>query len=168
MNFRNLPTDNLYKFLAIAGLLIAFGAPTLIQNRVDQLEKILAEQNVALLVVKKELTILDSKRKSRIPDEQLQLYAHKTDPTIRLPMGNAEINELLTPSEWHSVYSSAEKQLQENTNKTATKKQMEDCISIIVFLFGLCLSSFGFYRWYYKIQRHMDTIWELRSKQTTQ
>lgn len=167
MSLRNLPTDNLYKFLAIAGLIIAFGTPTLIQKRVDQLEKFLAEQNVALLVIQKEISILDGKKESEASGQNIQLYAYKPDPTMRLPMGNTEARALFTPPEWHSIYTTAKIQLEEDTKITASKKQRGEYVSLFVFMLGLGFSTFGFYKWYDKIQRHMDTIWELKAKQTT-
>lgn len=144
MNGLSLPTDNLYKFIAIAGLaLIIFAA------YLDYTKGM--ETSLAVEELKGQLDI--EKAESEYLNTQLSEALKKSDPSAyrklsrELDKQSAVINAKLATVKFQAqVYDWLRKVL------------------VFTYLVGIGVSLFGFFLWYFRVQRHLDAAIRLESK----
>lgn len=151
MDFTTLPTDNLYKFLALTGVLIAalsvFVPYTLIGDAIREQTEIYGGQEIAqieLKYIEDELKEALEKNKGELPsEERLRLRKELRDAKIEGEKAITRFN--------HFSY----------LRQRALDIRRH---ALIGFWFGVALASTGFVLWYTRLQRYQDII--LR-KQTT-
>jgi hypothetical protein len=139
--FSNLPTDNLYKFMALAGLaifvfMIYFSFMRGIELR-EKMNEILLERSILKVEITQSERIL-----TRLKENQ--------NPTVE------EFKDLI------KIYSDIERRSAILEEKTSILNQLMDYtdwlynIRAILFIVSLFLTVLGFLLWYYRIQRYQD------------
>lgn len=143
MNLPNLPTDNLYKFMAIAGLALIGYCGFFAYQQVWELE----------------LQILRTETEEKIIAEEWKILNKNLDRLIE--------RGKTTESEWRDVIERAlvvitkdiqtkgKKKENDLLNKQLTKHYAILWIGIIG---GILLCSFGFFFWYNRIQKPNDLL----------
>ena len=173
MTIPNLPTDNLYKFMSIAGLLLIFIPPYFFA-------KLLYEQEISNIEIIKNTAILEYSSESI---NELQSYADMLAHELKITVDeankshNQEIVKAI-PKRTKELLD-AQQIVNDKIRKRHTEiqtikfnikkyKYIENKIHILylimsVFIFvGMVLTFFGFYKWYYKIQIFQNQILELQ------
>ena len=143
----NLPTDNLYKFLAISGLVIAMFSVYYLFQKSHELQFLIVEQKAELELQKYQMGRYDEKFKL----QEEQLSTEETSEKKRSVLDNID-KDLI---EYAKVQTNSE------LNLAKIKILHHEYIyykvtGIIGFIFGLFLIVFGFVLWYKKIQKPLD------------
>ena len=134
------PTDNLYKFVAISGLVLLFGAPVYWATFELQLQERRTEAIVAF-------------EKSWPPAEYF--FSPKPDDTPE----NARVRE-----RWEALRNAVEAAEVRNARATARLHQFErldrglSALAIVLALAGLAAALVGFRLWYVRVQRPQDRL----------
>lgn len=185
MNFiPTVPTDNLYKFMALAGLTIAalpFAFPAI---RISEVERLSAEIDGDILLLEAETKWLQEdgenltnewKKKQGIVKRGLsrvESLAREDQPREldRLRVKNEKLMREINES--HVVFEERSRQEQRKhlaiKGKIMIKDQLVsetdfyESFMLSESLFGLALASFGFSFWYARVQKILDE--ELRKK----
>lgn len=160
-----IPTDNLYKFLAITGLvivLICLIYPPMITAKVSGSA---AEVAALRQLLESQTRQLDHDLK-RIETEILQ---NQTEPV--LPLGQAEaLDDRVTKARAANVEMQARLLDFERKAKTALAEgralQSQMDLMVNTLWLGILLMACGFFLWYTKVQRHADTIIRNQALQT--
>ncbi len=137
MPLPNLPTDNLYKFLALAGLtlgLFSFVFPNIQEHDVS---RVLWETKIDIDVAGEQL-------RKPIKDDEMRIL--DLQHNLRIQQAQAKNKTML---------------LGELTNELAEVR----FVSKIGIVLGLVLSCCGFSLWYVKLQRHQDDFWRNRKRE---
>lgn len=144
MNGLSLPTDNLYKFIALAGLvLIIFSA------YIDYTKGM--EMSLAVEELKGQLEI--DKAESQYIEPQISEAAKQNDAPA-----------------YRKLIREREKQKAVVDAKLATVKFQSKVyfwlrrVLVTAYIVGAGVSFFGFLLWYIKVQRHLDAAIRLESK----
>lgn len=149
-----LPTDNLYKFIAISGLIILINSGYYIYSFNKEL---FANLNSATNIVKQNIAdsnaLWDNVRKLK---EKLQA---EHDPTIVKNIEN-EIKSLEEKSKKYINNQDAKKILQDIDDKTNTGTFSNIVYNVVVFtfFFGTIIMLSGFICWYLLVQKYQDKI----------
>lgn len=139
MNIPSPPTDNLYKFLALAGILVAVGSYIFVYLQADRSQELLIElkQGAALIHAETEIARLRSllndpnERRSKHLEEA---YETAVREGARLTKVEEELAFLLA---WKNRY----------------------MIALVAGLVvGAALSAVGFVLWYRRVQKYQDLI----------
>lgn len=145
MSIPSLPTDNLYKFVALSGVLIFIILSYIVvnfisdsQNRVDTLNM--------------EIVIYNSRYKNNLDDI---LFLKES----RLEWDGDDIKELDRLEKEQKELSLNLAEI--NHNKSVVKKLDETILSVVIFwlisiVISIIMMIYGFSRWYYRVQRHLD------------
>ncbi len=169
MNIPNLPTDNLYKFIAIAGIIIAIFPCFLLYNNVQELliQAINNQTEVNVLNIEtdylnKELkhlenqtTILENDMQKKGLEKEEVIFLH--DETQKLYETHKEI-ELKTKE--------LKIKLEQTKNKDELHKFLVEqyrkfrFLTYILIFLGSFLSVCGFYCWYRKLQVYQDKFFK--------
>jgi hypothetical protein len=143
MNIPNLPTDNLYKFLALTGIIILIFSIAVTEIRLTELES----ESDYYLTQKGELYFDIQSLNSdldRITDKEIfELKRLKNEIRIRV-FKLSRTKELLL----------------KKSKQTRTVFRW----SIFGVLSGLLISVFGFVLWYNRVQRYLDYKLKLETK----
>ncbi|MFH1315373.1 MAG: hypothetical protein ABIH67_03175 [Candidatus Uhrbacteria bacterium] len=141
MNIPNLPTDNLYKFIALVGVVVLLAASyfPIIKARELRLAMIEIEGKIKSLEI--EVQYLQDINKKLEPNESTgdRNKEELLDKAYKLKMKNEE--------------------LRTNSKKVEVIGIDYECIRKIQtygMIFGFILSAFGFFLWYFKIQKYQD------------
>lgn len=173
------PTDNLYKFMALSGivLIIAFIVPLLFfhQTGMEYLEQVRGskELEVQEKFVNQRLETLKLRDKEAKDEKQeLQKRLAGLNPAsnsteidkleVRIKEANREIDSI-ADSSYELSLNLALKQAQVNSEETVSLNRRRDSrVAIVVgaiwVILGFFLSVFGFPLWYIKLQRHQDRV----------
>ena len=141
-----LPTDNLYKFLALAGIALVLLGYVVPHDKANELERRVAEIEAQKLVFLAELKVLDkdtsraSKQKD-VPAEELKDLGGRL---LEVKRKFAEIDGA---------------ELQANTAKAQMER--EKPLFHIFTILGALFSVLGFVLWYVVVQRPSDLITKL-------
>jgi uncharacterized membrane protein len=143
MNIPNLPTDNLYKFLALTGIIILIFSIAITETRLTELESesdyYLTQQGELYFDIQSLNSDLD-----RITDKEIfELKRLKNEIRIRV-FKLSRTKELLL----------------KKSKQTRTVFRW----SIFGVLSGLLISVFGFVLWYNRVQRYLDYKLKLETK----
>jgi hypothetical protein len=133
MNIPTIPTDNLYKFIAIFGLLISLTGTYLFQNNFQEINS--------------EIDKLD------IEYEQIKVK-NPFYKKILLLKDSLEINKVI---EFKTDSVSFIKRYRKLENRVNSLKHDLQVYIFIIFL-GIGISIFGFCKWYIKLQIYQDKI----------
>jgi Ca2+/Na+ antiporter len=170
MNLHFPPTDNLYKFIAISGILLVlynliFTSQFLINNHVqaqkisNELDIVEIEQNHLhedILYLKKKVSILSENLEKKSVEESSEELKEFSTLNAKLKTKNREI----------------EIKIKEMENKNKLLKDRVKfgifliIIGLITFIVGIYLTYRGFYLWYHRLQKYQDTLIKKKSKKT--
>jgi hypothetical protein len=147
MELPNLPTDNLYKFLAIVGLilfLVAFLYPGIIFISDKHFQK-LYDPFIQYEGFHTEEEILNNKiqaltQKGKPTEEDLQRKVGYESRLDQIKIEIAKVNA--TQKVWS---------LDIDTSRTFRNNYV-----LPIAILGLMLTFFGFYQWYHKLQKYED------------
>lgn len=152
------PTDNLYKFLAIFGLVIAITGAVGAYQALAELRAHLIESSYQGAKALQAQALAISNRLSLLT--ALEAAAKKGD--------KAKFKEL--ERKWkfdqgEQVANTELKKLQELRDLFAERSRMLSALGLLGVLFGAALSVIGFYFWYVRVQIHLDA--KLKQGQAT-
>ena len=168
MNIPNLPTDNLYKFIALTGfflMVFSFGYKEY-RNHQFNIEntKINVAEKLLEFKIENKKTLVEHSRKLRdfelnvmesennnMTKEELNKYIEKFISSYKTEISEAELEwyyndagELLKISELTNVY-------------VGRTKKLNWILNLSIFI-GLISMISGFYLWYIKLQKYQDII----------
>jgi preprotein translocase subunit SecG len=153
------PTDNLYKFSAIAGLLFIILSfyPQYLNFKLNE-QKIENMKNSKILMTDLKLA-----------NEELELLRKKHEETNQSKEGNKPTDEEL------SKYIQKRKELESRNIEIESVQELEkyyneeinrlNFISHITFSVGILVMLIGFYLWYQKVQKPSDLILTNQTKE---
>ena len=157
--FPSLPTDNLYKFVAIAGLILCLASPVyyqlfyvdlLLKNielraEMTKMEKDTDDWQEDLEELKMELKLLEASKNSPNVDRQVEQFRaaqrefrNKERAIVRSVIDRKKFGDSV------QVY---------NDRLTIVR-----VIAVTMFILGLCLLSGGARLWYMRVQKPQDKI----------
>lgn len=170
MIFPKLPTDNLYKFLALAGMVVFILSNYFSLTRIVQVGDRIIDVEEAQLIFKARQESLKSKseRLHKIIDNSLaEKSVHRKEDLEKLEIhySETEIKELV-----NQVYEIIDKQgiesakLQMSLLKVVDLKKLSDKIRNINIIFsaigGLMIYN-GFSLWYRRVQKPLDELLQM-------
>jgi len=173
MSLQNLiPTDNMYKFFAITGLVIVIYAITIPYAKIQELKK----QNIAN-VGERELIILEWTQLEELAENYKNNTENLTSRALKIAKKNQRIPESLSNELKDKLYETIEekkeliqkkhlfkqKELQYNNKITLYEYNLKltksyTIIGLVLGILGIFLSVFGFIFWYIRCQRNQDLI----------
>jgi hypothetical protein len=174
MNLPSIPTDNLYKFCAVSGVvLLLFGATFPVQKLFetqDNLDRV--ETEIAILKAQTSAFQEEAQRlKSDAVSLQKDIAAAEANPR------NADVEALRARNATaNTSLSAASKEVHQLRIMSIREKGNVDHVKHLVyrvwlyitaaaaFMFGgLSLARFGFLHWYYRVQKPSDEILQHQS-----
>lgn len=188
MNVPTIPTDNLYKFLAVFGLILFVVSNYLDYKVYDKLTEIIYSSNVqtqSLLVqqarkleIKNEEAIFITNLFDKsIPKDSLIAQLRLIEKLKNIDSVNILLKRLLSKSENHGRFQRAmERYMQSDsiikqrrdlgalTKLESNKVDKLDSMTGYLFWIGLSLMLYGFGGWYYKLQRYIDAETKYNNK----
>lgn len=153
MNLPNYPTDNLYKFLAIAGLVLAGYSASYIYNRYIELElQIIRNATEEKILQIEQRQVLDKVNRMKAKKDRGELTEKEFEQTVR---------------DTKDPFIQGERVVGKSKEISLLYQQLSDSIySLYVGLYGgLVMTFFGFVMWYFKVQRHSDAIMKKRASE---
>ncbi|WP_326999518.1 hypothetical protein [Comamonas testosteroni] len=148
--FPAAPTDSLYKFMALTGLLLAvfcFFYPVQIANELK------------VTVIELDASVKKLKLSSAHASTVIELYNAKRETTRLTAEELVKLNEMVLTQ--NSAVEDKNALLEKQTLLIESYKEIKK-YGDVGFWLGFLLSIFGFYFWYTRVQRHVDR--ELRNK----
>jgi hypothetical protein len=149
MNVPGMPTDNLYKFMAIAGLaLIAFSAYV----RISQSHEI----DARIDALKRELVVIT------VDIQYLDRELAPVDTTACVSPAKPACPSDAQLSTWRERSADIRKRLELNRVGNETLRRLADeatrlhVVTFIGTFIGFLLAIYGFYFWYTRLQRYQD------------
>jgi len=139
MNIPSLPTDNLYKLMAMSGVFIVAISLFLWASSISGLNQSIIEVSTKIKIYELKKEALEHKKISGKIDTQLQ---DKIDNIFFQIQGNALKNKLLLED-----------------------IKVNSLIALSVILLGVFLSYLGFTLWYSRVQKYHDTILASQAEQ---
>ena len=182
MNIPDLPTDNLYKFISIVGLLIILIAIStlVLENKRIQSELIELDRNYSISIAKFEILINDSKELNSIINEYAKknkidlsdtllnisdpsiiknlYYILSTDVSQNIKNILELFNKVLSRQDSLSLNRINLKYDLIQISKKKTYLKHFTILTILTSCIGLILSIIGFKNWYYKYQKPQDEL----------
>ena len=165
--FPNIPTDNLYKFIALSGLLIVLAAlyyyatqVTELQDRVNDSTLLMDELSVKLEHWKSKVDLA-----KRITEASISMRQGKKvigDNKLLLTYTNEETKQLMEDIDEYELEVSLLKARYEFSARVSDN--LIDHIAFVKWtslsciLFGVWLMFHGFAMWYFKVQKLQDQI----------
>lgn len=160
----NLPTDNLYKFIALSGLVLTLFCGAFTIQRTEALGNSVYKNSIEfsewkikndflskqIIGVEKELTALEQKENPTKEEVEKLRKKHEQNKTKLLE------NEILKEKV---------RLANEYSNSQSSQLKKYYFWGSITSFFSLVFSAFGFSSWYFKVQRYQDKI--LRNKSQT-
>lgn len=161
MQFPNLPTDNLYKFIAISGLILIFLSTVLpawtIHNM--QLEQIEIEGEIDLNIFKTKLLEEETKRMQKLDE-----YLESLSPTRyrKLMKSEDKLSKELERTR-ETIMDLQNKNMQINIKNKKVKYFVDKITQMkLVFIIGNFIGTmftyYGFSLWYRRLQKYQDQI----------
>lgn len=183
MNLPILPTDNLYKFLALSGLAIIALCIVFPLQRIHDLDLKLIETGTKIKVLKLEQKYLQDNlintlvNKSKLPPKQkaafrkylVEVFNHK-HPLEKEDTEGKAILSLEEQATFSKALEEVEKKSIELGGQLDQANYLNKEFGQFIFVvaigltIGLILSSYGFLRWYYLIQKPNDMLLQKQIK----
>jgi hypothetical protein len=160
MTLPNLPTDNLYKFLALGGLTLILFSFVFPKMQEHGLNRVLWETKIDIDVAEEQLRYIDEQ--SSILEAKRQ-EAYRKNANLK-PLKDDEMRIL-------DLQHNLRIQQAQARNKTKLLSDLsQELVGIRLFAkigiaLGLALTCFGFFLWYVKLQRHQDEFWKNRKRE---
>ena len=161
----NLPTDNLYKFIALSGVLITILTIYTLQTRTDSIfEKLyVIELENSKLEVTIEHNEVKIRRLNEIIDNSIKEKngnIHVVNGKLLIRYSTEEVKELISDVENYKfqIKLGIAKSKADIKQIETLNNQLEKSFnwSIFIILIGTVLSVFGFRMWYIKVQKPLD------------
>ena len=148
----NFPTDNLYKFMALSGLALAFGCLVIF----IQISK--NKENKKAIVSAE--TFIGDRLK-----EDVDIYAKLGQETSSNELKSYALEKL--EKAYPEYFAQNTKNAKAKSELVAAQRKIRVRFAISGIIIGLILSLSGFILWYFRVQRHLDRILlaELRKTQ---
>jgi hypothetical protein len=187
------PSDSFYKFTAIGGLILVILSVYIPQQKLSEYKVATYDTNIELqkLIIETEHWTKDAQRYNDRAERTKQNFIALSQDLIALskeitkPSSKAAFQSLLKKYQenvdnWTQMESSirqmesSKKQLDVFNAQTETALEKKTWllsqfdilfgIAMGTFIFGLIMSAFGFYNWYYKFQVYQDRIIKAQSE----
>ena len=141
MNIPNLPTDNLYKFIALVGVVVLLAASyfPIIKARELRLAKIEIEGQMRLLEIEVQ----------HLQDTTKQLGSNET-------IGDCNREELVGKAYKLKMKNEEIKTNSKKVEVIGIDYELIRKIQVAGMILGFILSAFGFFLWYFRIQKYQD------------
>ena len=153
MNFPSFPTDNLYKFLVIAGLVLAGYSASYGYNHYIELElQVLRNATEERILRIEQTQLLDRVNRMKAKKDRGELSDEEFEQTVR---------------DTKDPFIQGERVLGKANETALLYRRFAD---YLYFLYaglygGLIMTFFGFVMWYFKIQRPSDAIMKKRASE---
>jgi len=172
LNFLTPPTDNLYKFIAITGLLFIFASifyPTFLNIQIN--ERILeSEKDIEIATIERtklERESNDIERKAN--DMQKKVEGFKQNPSnVFAKQLEAEMKDLEQLQKQTKEFTDVATELQKRNIEIEYKNKITKFYNNYLELalnaaqvgmtIGLILTFLGFTLWFFKVQKHQDLV----------
>jgi len=161
MQLPNLPTDNLYKFIAISGLLLIFLSTVLPLWLIHNMELELIETEEERDFISYELEILNNEIKLLEKQEEfLQALSSNTKRDLT-KLNNKETKDI-GKAEQKTI--DIRKELMKSKIKSEKLSYLVSEITklkLVIFIgnfIGIMFTSYGFSLWYRRLQKYQDEI----------
>jgi hypothetical protein len=160
MPLPSIPTDNLYKFLALAGLSLAIFSFVFPKTQQHDLARVLWETKIDIDVAAEQL---------RYINEQISIMEVKREEAYRKnsDLESVKNDEMRILDLQHNLRiqqaqaANKTKLLGDLTRELAQVR----LFSKIGIALGLVLTGCGFFLWYVKLQRYQDDFWKNRKRE---
>jgi len=141
VNIPNLPTDNLYKFIALVGVVVLLAASyfPIIKARELRLAKIEIEGQMRLLEIEVQ----------HLQDTSKQLGSNET-------IGDCNREELVGKAYKLKMKNEEIKTNSKKVEVIGIDYELIRKIQVAGMILGFILSAFGFFLWYFRIQKYQD------------
>lgn len=141
MDFPNLPTDNLYKFIALVGVVVLLVASyfPIIKAR---------ELKLAMIEIEGKTRILEIEVQ-HLPDRTKQLKSNET-------IGDCNREELVDKAYKLKMKNEELKTNSKKLEVIGIDYEIIRKIQTAGMVLGFILSAFGFFLWYFRIQKYQD------------
>ncbi|MCG8016839.1 MAG: hypothetical protein JAY97_11535 [Candidatus Thiodiazotropha sp. 'RUGA'] len=172
----NLPTDNLYKFIALSGLIVMLFSIYILETKTSDLEdKVYATEieqaqlTIEIKALQKKTVELNEIVNNTI-NEHNECSSQAIDQMV-VRYSDAEIKKMINDTEDATLQINLKVAEKKITLKRQTQliNQLRDLLFLgrIYIWFGFLVSIFGFTLWYYRVQRPLDTKLRMGAKQET-
>ena len=167
MNIPSIPTDNLYKFLALSGTVIVLLSIYMAETKINEVEDAILDESEMIKILAVKYAALEKRTdeiKSIIENSILrQKGLYKKDlGKLELEYSSLELKELLKELEETHLLLQIDKAKIESKN-LIIKKLHERSITIsrrgiMIIALGLIMTNIGFIFWYIKVQKPLDMV----------
>lgn len=169
MNIPNLPTDNLYKFISMTGVLLMFVCVAVLEYRISQQ----VELNTEISLGKKAFEFLerDLERTSKGLDSILQsleeaekrgekIDSNKLEHFSSLKKGHEELKARVRNIDREIMTLRKKSDFAENYYQRTLRIK-----PLLLFggFTGIALAFIGFYLWYHRLQKHQDMLLKMQA-----
>ena len=167
MNIPSIPTDNLYKFIALSGTILVLLTGYIAETRVSEVEDAILEANETLRIIKTKsdaLKLNAENIKTTIKNSiSNQNGKYQKDSTkLQIEYTSNEIKELLQKIQETDLVIQIEHS--KSISKTKKVEQLHERSKMIVIrsfiamFIGIFMACFGFFFWYIRVQKPLDLI----------
>jgi hypothetical protein len=161
----NPPTDNIYKFCALAGtviLILSFYFPLeSYYNACEKFDTVESKQEVIIIELDYLKKKVDSTKKiidNSIAEQNEVRIVDKNKLTIRY--SESEIKQMISEQQESarniSIKNAELKSLIKEANRLASISGTMKFLSLLTIVLGSTLAVYGYLSWYYKIQKYED------------
>lgn len=137
----SLPTDNLYKFMAITGFAMTFISlvlPIISLNKTAKDLGVLRAQNDAIA---RDLKLLDASIQADLANKDKQMMENYYEDYMNLKKKQNERDRVFT-------------EIQSNHESLGWLLKIYYSMTVL----GVIIGSWGFFLWYFRVQRYLDII----------
>ncbi len=142
MNLSVVPTDNLYKFMAVSGIVIALFSASALYNWTNEAHDRSSKNLLTVMLLKAEIDTYTEKRRRAIETGERKAGT-KQDHDI-------ELREKFVPQLIQM------ERAKEESDRELDRLYSVYVIGIIGVILGFFLSVLGFRLWYLRVQRYQD------------
>lgn len=167
MNIPNLPTDNLYKFLSLAGIVVVIMAVYFTVTKVSEVSDKIMDVQEGQDIVSENIKSLERlvELLEKIVDNsiaELKGERKKDDKKLELVYSESEIKNLMSEIRDSLAKIGVEKvRVEANTKRLTELHERSKKIShwgVFFIAIGMIMANFGFYLWYTRVQKPLDCI----------
>lgn len=170
MNFPSLPTDNLYKFIALSGFVLGVLSWGYLIIQIDGQEIAMVEINAAVDGIEAETESNAAGIESLARELGLSLTAEGIADNFK--GDRADLLKLQLRAEAQALRLAAVKERRQNVRlrsdlEAAKLRRTKRLLWPLIILgtVGFGLSIFGFFLWYFRVQRYQDQVLKAEAKQ---
>jgi hypothetical protein len=170
MDFTSIPTDNLYKFMALSGLVVAGSSVWFLWKKAEEHRDKIHQHRIRIADLGEVLQLLDTQQKlNRERLERLEGAASKTQNEREKKYFTDEGCKLLEESkELLRQFADSSRELSkieaDSSGQLEDLKSLSKIISYLRgwMLAGMVLAGSGFYLWHVRFQKFQDQMIEMQ------